>query len=123
MSYTNFKYTNCQLNDSVFTENGKLVVTVEVEVENTGKMDGKEVIQLYVKDKISSVATLVQQLKAFRKEFIKASKRTTVTLEMPISELALYNTRMQRVVEPGEFEIQVGPYSDNIVFRKTITTR
>lgn len=118
LSYTNFQYVNCTLNDSVFSE--KDVITAVVEVENTGGMDGKEVIQLYVRDKISSVATPIQQLKAFKKELIKKGERIKVKLEVPVSELSLYNFRMDRVVEPGEFEIQIGSSSDNIIFKKTI---
>ena len=118
LSYTTFKFDHCQLNSKTFTPTDKLIVTLEV--ENTGTMDGKEVVQLYVKDKISSVATPVQQLKAFSKQPVKAGERVKVTLEMPISELALINPRMQKVVEPGEFEIQIGNSSDNIFFRETI---
>lgn len=118
LSYTTFDYTNCQLNDSVFTKNGILKATIEV--KNTGDREGKEVIQLYVKDKISSVATPVQQLKAFRKELIRVGEKIKVQLEVPITELALFNVRMQQVVEPGEFEIQIGNSSDNIHFKKTI---
>ncbi|NDW18350.1 glycosyl hydrolase [Dysgonomonas sp. 216] len=121
LSYTNFKYVDCTLNDSVFTDNGTIKVTVEV--ENTGNMDGKEVIQLYVRDMISSVSTPIQQLKAFKKELIKSGERTKIQLEVPVSELALYNTKMQKVVEPGEFEIQIGGSSDNIAFRKTIVVK
>ncbi|NDV57420.1 glycoside hydrolase family 3 N-terminal domain-containing protein [Bacteroides sp. 519] len=119
LSYTNYNYVDCRLNDSVFHENDKIIATVKV--ENTGNMDGKEVIQLYVKDKISSVATPVQQLKAFKKELIKAGKQVEIQLEVPIAELALYDARMNRVVEPGEFEIQIGSSSDRIAFKKTIT--
>lgn len=121
LSYTNFNYLGCELNDSVFTDKDKLGITVEV--ENAGARDGKEVVQLYVRDKVSSVATPIQQLKAFKKELIKAGKRTKITLEVPISELALFNDRMVQVVEPGEFEIQIGSASDNIQFIKTITVK
>ncbi len=121
LSYTSFKYNSCTLNDSVFTDKGKIVVTVEV--ENAGAMDGKEVVQLYVRDKISSVATPIQQLKAFKKELIKKGERKKITLEVPVSELSLYNAHMQKVVEPGEFEIQIGSSSDNIAFRKTIVVK
>ena len=118
MSYTEFKYTDCNLSDSIFSDRGKLTVTVEI--ENTGKRDGKEVVQLYVRDKISSVATPIKQLKAFKKVLVKAGKKETITLELPISELALYDARMKHIVEPGEFEIQVGSSSDHIHFNKTI---
>lgn len=121
LSYTDFNYTNCILNDSIFTDKDK--ISVSLEIENTGDRDGKDVVQLYVKDKISSVATPVQQLKAFKKETIKAGEKIKVNLEVPVAELALYNVRMNKVVEPGEFEIQIGRSSDNIIFRKTIVVK
>lgn len=121
LSYTDFKYNTCALSDSIFSDQGKL--TVNVEVENTGKRAGKEVVQLYIRDKISSVSMPVQQLKAFKKVDLKAGEKTMVTLELPISELALYNASVKRVVEPGEFEIQVGSSSDRIHHHKTITVK
>lgn len=121
LSYTNFKYLNCTIADSVLTD--KDVIKAEVEIENTGARDGKEVVQLYIRDKLSSVATPIQQLKGFKKELIKAGKRIKVTFEIPVSELGLYNERMQYVVEPGEFDIQIGSASDNIYFHKTVTVK
>lgn len=121
LSYTDFKYNNCTLNDTIFSDTGKLIV--DIEVENTGKRAGKEVIQLYMRDKISSVSTPIQQLKAFKKVNIEAGKKAIVSLELPISELALYNAYMKREVEPGEFEIQIGSSSDRIHFNKTITVK
>ena len=121
LSYTEFKYTDCNLSDSIFSDRGKLTATIEI--ENTGKRDGKEVVQLYVRDKISSVATPIKQLKAFKKVSVKAGKKETVTLELPISELALYDARMKHIVEPGEFEIQIGSSSDRIHFNKTIVVK
>ncbi len=101
----------------------KGTIKVAVELENTGTRDGKEVVQLYVRDKVSSVATPVQQLKAFKKEPVKAGKRIKIMLEVPVSELGLYNDKMQYVVETGEFDIQVGSAADNIYFHKTITVK
>jgi len=121
LSYTSFKYTNCVVKDSVLT--AKDIIRVEVDVENTGLRDGKEVVQLYIRDKFSSVATPIQQLKAFKKELIRAGKHVKITLEVPVSELGLYNDKMQYVVEPGEFDIQIGSASDNIYFHKTITIK
>lgn len=121
LSYTNFKYIDCQLNDSVFNPYGKL--TVSVELENTGQIDGKEVVQLYVRDMISSVATPIKQLKAFKKVLIKAGDKQKVELEVPLRELALFNVRMQEVVEAGDFEIQIGSSSDDIHFKKIIKVK
>lgn len=121
LSYTDFEYSDVSLNDTIFANNG--VLKVKLTVKNTGSRDGKEVVQLYVRDLVSSVNTPIHQLKAFKKVDIKAGKQTEVELEVPIDELALYNERLQRVVEPGDFEIQVGRASDNILFRRTITVK
>ena len=121
LSYTTFEYSDFRLNDSVFTATGKLKATVKV--KNTGKRDGKEVVQLYVHDLITSVSQPVQQLKAFKKVFVPAGKEVEVELEMPIDELAFCNEYLKRVVEPGEVEIQVGCASDDIKFKKTIVVK
>lgn len=105
----------------MFAANG--VLKARVTVKNTGKRDGKEVVQLYVRDKISSVSQPIQALKAFKKVEVKAGKQVTVDLEMPIDELAFYNEYLKRVVEPGEFEIQVGRSSDRILFNRTIVVK
>jgi beta-glucosidase len=118
LSYSTFKYISCNVADSVLS--AKDTISVDVNIANTGSREGKEVIQLYIKDKVSSVATPVQQLKAFKKVLIKANNQTTVTLKVPVSELGLYNERMQYVVEPGEFEIQIGNSADNIFVQKTV---
>lgn len=121
LSYTDFEYSDLQLNDTIFSDQG--VLKAKVKVKNTGKRDGKEVVQLYVRDKISSISQPIQQLKAFKKVNIPAGKEVEVELEMPIDELAFYNEYLQRVVEPGEFEIQVGRASTQIVCNKTIVVR
>lgn len=119
-SYTSFEYKECQLSDSLFSSQND-TLTVIVEVANTGRRDGKEVVQLYIHDKVSSVSTPIQQLKAFQKVLIKAGETKRVRLQLPIKELALYNARMQEVVEPGEFEIQIGSASNEIRLVKTIS--
>lgn len=121
LSYTTFEFAGCELNDTIFSAQGTL--KARVKVKNTGRRDGKEVVQLYVRDKISSVAVPIQQLKAFKKVNIPSGDQVEVELEMPIDELAFYNERLARVVEPGEFEIQIGSASDQIRFRKTITVK
>jgi len=121
LSYSSFKYNSCRLSDSVLTS--KDVIKVDIDIQNTSEIDGQEVVQLYVHDKISSVATPIKQLKAFKKEWIKKGKQKTVHLEIPVSELGLYNAKMQYVVEPGEFELQIGNAADNIHFKKIITVK
>ena len=121
LSYTDFEYSDFSLNDTVFSANGKL--KAKVKVKNTGKRDGKEVVQLYVHDLVASVSQPVQQLKAFKKVEVPAGKEVEVELEMPMEELSFCNEYLKRVVEPGDVEIQIGRASDNIVFRKTIVVK
>ncbi|MDH7460624.1 glycoside hydrolase family 3 N-terminal domain-containing protein [Chitinophagaceae bacterium 26-R-25] len=121
LSYTTFKYDDMKVSKTSF--NQKETCHIEVTVTNTGNMDGKEVVQLYVRDKVSSVETPVKELKRFEKVLIKKGSSAKVAFDLPINELWLYNADMQKVVEPGEFELQVGTASDNILLQKTITVK
>jgi len=118
LSYTSFDYKTCSVKDTLLAESD--TIHVKVTVANSGKRKGKEVVQLYVRDKFSSVNTPIQQLKAFRKVELEAGEECEVSLDVPVSELAFFNERMKRVVEPGDFEIQVGSASDRIKFRKSV---
>lgn len=118
-SYTSFDYTDSRISSATLSPDETL--TVEVDVKNTGTMPGKEVVQLYINDKVSSVSTPVQMLKGFDKQLIAPGETRTFTIRLPIDELAIYNETMQRVVEPGEFEIMIGSASDDI--RKTHTIK
>ncbi len=121
-SYTTFEYRSCTLGKKEYAARGDKI-EADIEVENTGERDGKEVVQLYVRDIISSVATPVQQMKAFDKVMVPAGGKVSVHLEVPIEELSLIDTHMRRRVEPGQFEIQVGGSSDRISFRDTILVK
>lgn len=118
LSYTQFKYHDITFNKETFAADETLKVTVDV--ENTGSREGKELVQLYVRDKISSVATPIRQLKAFKKVLVPAGGCTRVELSVPISELGLFNEKIYYVVEPGDFDIQIGKSSEDIVFSKII---
>lgn len=120
-SYTTFEYSEPVFSSDTFGPDGTLTVTVDV--TNTGDRDGKEVVQLYVQDKISTVSTPDQMLRAFDKQLIPAGETRTFTLTLPMEELKLYNIDRKYVVEPGEFEIQIGAASDDIKSRKTITVK
>ena len=109
------------MKDSVLTSSDTL--RVHVEIANTGKMDGKEVVQLYFRDVVSSVTTPIKQLKAFKKVSVKAGDQVKLLLEVPVSEFGLYNEKMEYKVEPGEFDIQIGSASDKILFHKNITVK
>ena len=119
LSYSRFDYSSHRLDASDYSSEG--TIRAEVEVRNDSDRDGKEVVQLYVQDIVSSVATPIQQLKAFRKVSIPARGKTIVRLEVPVKELSLVDRDLRTVVEPGQFEIQIGSASDCIHFRDTIT--
>jgi len=118
LSYTNFTYSTL----SVQPENPKTTdnITVTINLRNTGNTDGAEVVQLYINDKVSSVATPVKLLKGFANVFLKAGESKEVTITLTPEHLSLINTDMKRVVEPGEFEIMVGSSSKNIHLTQTI---
>jgi beta-glucosidase len=118
LSYTSFEYKAMSVSKTSFSAGESCMI--EVTVRNSGPVDGKEVVQLYVRDKVSSVATPVQELKRFEKVFIRAGETVKVRFDLPMSELALYDADMRRVVEPGEFELQAGGASDQISLTKTI---
>lgn len=118
LSYTNFIYSTLK----TYPENPKITdnITVSFNLRNVGKLDGTEVAQLYINDKVSSVTTPVKLLKGFANVFLKAGESKEVTITLTPEHLSLINAAMKRVVEPGEFEIMVGSSSKNIHLTQTI---
>jgi beta-glucosidase len=86
-------------------------VEVSVQVSNTGKRAGDETVQLYIRDRISSVTRPVKELRAFERVTLAAGESRTVTFTLDRRSFHMWNDKMQRVVEPGEFEIMTGPNS------------
>jgi beta-glucosidase len=121
LSYTTFEYSDLEVDNKEPKDTD--TVTVKVKVTNTGDREGKETVQLYVRDVVSSVSTPVQQLKGFKKINLKPGESEVVEIKLPMKELALWNTRMEEVVEPGDFELQVGSASDDIRLTDTITVK
>ena len=119
LTYTTFNYLDATFSKVKVKAND--TITIDVKIQNTGNIDGKEVVQLYVRDVVSSVVTPIKQLKAFSKVWVKAGETKMVRLILPISELALFNQGMRRVVEGGEFEFQIGAASDDIKITKMLT--
>ena len=110
LSYTTFEYSDLKIDNNASAK----TVRVSVNVRNTGRRDGKEVVQLYVNDRVSSVTTPQKMLKGFDKIELKAGEQKTVTFDLPYDELALWNASMQRVVEPGEFAVMIGRSAEDI---------
>ncbi|WP_420236120.1 glycoside hydrolase family 3 N-terminal domain-containing protein [Telmatobacter bradus] len=106
LSYTSFEFTNARLCQQKIARDGSTQLLVDV--KNTGKREGTEVVQMYIRDLISSVTRPVRELKGFKKVSLKPGEHTTVTIDITPNLLKFYDIDMQYVVEPGEFEIQVG---------------
>ncbi len=119
LSYTTFEYSDVNVSSERPAPNDTLIV--EVTLKNTGNTAGKEAVQLYVRDVVSSVVTPVKQLKAFEKPLLRPGETVTVALKLPVAELALYDIRMHKIVEEGEYELQIGSSSEDIRLRKIIT--
>ena len=103
LSYTSFAYTNLVIND---TDPANIKVTATV--SNTGKLDGEEVAQLYIHDKIASVVRPVKELKGFSKFSLKAGEARQVEFILTAAELGFYNNAGAFVTEPGEFYVMIG---------------
>ena len=82
-----------------------------VTVTNTGQRAGTEVVQMYIRDRVSSVTRPVRELKGFVKVWLDPGATTTVSMDITPESLAFYDIAMSNVVEPGEFEILVGTSS------------
>ncbi len=109
LSYTTFKYDNLRLTQDKIGTRG--ATSLKVDVTNTGKMKGDDVVEMYIHDLVSSVTRPVKELKGFKRLTLNPGQ--TVTVEFPITPEALsfLDLNMHRVVEPGEFDIMVGPNS------------
>lgn len=116
-SYSKFDYSDCS---AVVTEGDEVLVRLSVKVTNSSDRDGDEVVQLYVRDEVSSVVSPAKQLKAFKRVNIKAGATETVSFELHRADLALYNQQMKQVVEAGDFQLMVGAGSQDIRLEKRI---
>ena len=112
LSYTDFEYSDFSLNDTVFSANGKL--KAKVKVKNTGKRDGKEVVQLYVRDESASITRPVKELKGFEKIALKPGEGKEVVFDITDEQLGFYDNRMNFVVEKGDFTFMVGTNSRDV---------
>lgn len=111
LSYTTFEYSNLSVNPISFKSSDSTKVTVTV--KNKGKVAGDEIVQLYIHDLVSSVTRPVKELKSFRKIHLSPGEMKDVTFYISAKHLAMYNEKMEYVVEPGEFKVMVGSSSKN----------
>ncbi|HET6767387.1 MAG TPA: beta-glucosidase BglX, partial [Chitinophagaceae bacterium] len=112
LSYTNFSYSTVTLSSKTLKGNQKL--TANVMVTNTGKYDGTEVVQLYIRDMVGSVVRPVKELKGFQKIILKAGESKTVSFTITTEDLKFYNNNLKYDWETGEFEIMIGTSSKDV---------
>lgn len=113
LSYSTFKYANLALSPDTIGPEGKTKVSVDI--TNTGSVRGDEVVQLYIRDEVSSVTRPVKELRGFRRLTIDPGKTEKVEFTLGAEELSFLNRDMHRVVEPGTFKIMVGGNSVDLV--------
>ncbi|SHK00294.1 beta-glucosidase [Geosporobacter subterraneus DSM 17957] len=119
LSYTQYAYSNLTLSASDLKATD--ILTVSVDVRNIGDIAGTEILQLYVNDLYSSVTTPIKELKGFTRVTLNPGEQQRVSIELPIASLTLIDRECKAVVEPGEFEIMVGPSSrDRDLLKKVI---
>ena len=106
LSYTNFQYSDIALSTPTLGKDGS--VTAVVTVTNTGKYDGAEVVQLYIRDLVGSITRPVRELKGFNKIFLRAGESKTVSFTITRDLLRFYDYDMNYVAEPGDFNIMIG---------------
>ena len=112
LSYTTFNYSDLQLSKKVMKKNE--TITVSFTLTNSGKFDGEEVVQLYLKDQVGSVVRPVKELRDFQKVFLKARASQKITFTIDKEKLAFYNAKLEWEPEPGTFEVQLGSSSTDI---------
>ncbi len=110
LSYTTFDYSDISLSDTTMAADG--TITASVTVTNTGRHDGKEVVQLYIRDLVGSVTRPVRELKGFEKISLKAGKSRTVSFKITPELLKFYDRNLDFVLETGDFHVFIGSDSD-----------
>lgn len=113
LSYTKFDYSSLHTGKKAYKNNE--IITATVKVKNTGKYAGKETVQLYVSKSGSAVERAEKELKAFKKVLVPAGQEVTVSLSIPVKDLAYFNEKtMKWVVEPGKYKLLAGTSSRDI---------
>ncbi len=119
LSYTDFEFSDLKTDKEAYSEDD--VVTVSFQIKNIGKVDGKEVAQLYISKPNSAVQRAAKELKGFKKVLVKSGTSKKVTIEVPVKELAYYNEdKKQWVVEPGTYSVKIGKSSRDIPIETSI---
>ena len=112
LSYTTFRFSDVTLSQPSIGMDNQLVASVTV--TNTGDRAGSEVVQLYIRDLVGSVTRPVKELKGFEKIYLQPNESRTVRFTIAPEMLKFYNADLQFVAEPGDFDVMIGPDSQNV---------
>ncbi|KAI1766960.1 glycoside hydrolase family 3 protein [Hypoxylon sp. FL1150] len=118
-SYSTFSYSSVTLSQTIASASD--TVTVSIDVTNESSRDGAEVVQVYIQDVVASVVVPNRQLKGFAKPFVRAGESVTVSIDIDVAGLGLWDIGMKYVVEPGEFVVHVGSSSLDLRGNATLT--
>ena len=118
LSYTDFVYGDLQLSSETLPKNGNL--TASVTVTNKGNHDGYETVQLYLRDIYAEVARPVKELKGFDRIFLKKGESREVKFVLTEDDLKFYNSGLQYIYEPGEFDVMIGTNSRDVQTKRFI---
>jgi beta-glucosidase len=112
LSYTTFEYHDLRITPAQIKSGGKAVVSARV--VNTGQRLGDEVVQLYVRDQISSVTRPVKLLQGFQRITLAPGEARPIEFEITLDQLSFLDEHMERIVEPGMFDLMIGGSSDQL---------
>ena len=119
LSYTSFKYTDLVLNKAEMYLND--TINVSLNISNTGKYAGEEVVQLYLKDEVAQPIRPLKELKDFQKVSLKAGESKTLTFKIEKSKLSFYDDELNYITQPGDFKLMIGSASDDIRLEQKFT--
>ena len=118
LSYTSFAYRGLKLN--LEAKPSGVILCATLEITNTGSRPGVETVQLYIHDKVASLARPVQELKAFQRVALALGETKSVPFQLDVQKLGMYDQHLHWVVEPGEFEVLVGSSAEDIRLQEII---
>jgi beta-glucosidase len=119
LSYTSFHYDQMNVNRSTFRSSDEVIVSFTI--TNIGNYAGEEVVQLYARDEVASVARPIKELKQFQRVSLLPGESKQVQFVLHAADFAFLNENMQSVVEPGDFRLMIGASSKDIRLRTMIT--
>lgn len=117
LSYTTFKYSHLKLSKNKISNSG--TIEVFINITNTGKYAGEEVVQMYLRDKVGSVVRPIKELKDFQKIHLNVGETKVVKFVIDNQKLSFYNDKLEFKSEPGEFDLMIGASSSDIRLRET----